>query len=191
MLHRLGPASSPFGRLAVIHNFRLRDAGPLTLADLLDETALQRLRSGVPAVRWQVSGSGEAARLLARWNIACGVSFPFHNACGAHVALTFCDAEVNIPPALGERLRLAAQDFAAAMLAQTPSPSPGLSAREKACLQWAAAGKTAEETAIILGLSQHTASQHMTAAMLKLGAANKPHAVAKAIRLGLVDLSLI
>ena len=60
-----------------------------------------------------------------------------------------------------------------------------LSARERECLLWVSMGKTAWETASILGLSQRTVEYHLKNAIRKLGAVNKVHACALAIRQGL------
>jgi LuxR family quorum sensing-dependent transcriptional regulator len=49
-------------------------------------------------------------------------------------------------------------------------------------LLWAAQGKTAWEIGEILGISQRTAEEHLTAAGRKLGAPNRTRAVAIAIR---------
>lgn len=62
-----------------------------------------------------------------------------------------------------------------------------LSPREKECLEWAAAGKGSAETAIIMGRSEETVRLHVKHAMLKLGVHKRAHAVAKAIRLGLIE----
>lgn len=62
-----------------------------------------------------------------------------------------------------------------------------LSARERECLQWTASGKTSQEIAAILGLSEHTVNHYLSAACQKLGAVNRSHAVAKAIRSGMLD----
>jgi len=53
-------------------------------------------------------------------------------------------------------------------------------------LQWAAEGKTDWEIGMILGLSEHTADKFIRLACRKLYAANRTHAVAQAIRLGLI-----
>lgn len=55
-----------------------------------------------------------------------------------------------------------------------------LSTRERECLRWAAAGKTTEEVAVILGLSHETVRVYFKRAMRKLGATNRAQAVARA-----------
>ena len=61
-----------------------------------------------------------------------------------------------------------------------------LSQRERECLGWCAIGKTAAETAAIIGLSETTVTFHMTKAVEKLGARSRTHAVALAVSMGLV-----
>lgn len=61
-----------------------------------------------------------------------------------------------------------------------------LSERERECLLWVSVGKTAWETAAILGRSQRTVEFHLTNAIRKLNAANKVHAAAIAIRNGIL-----
>jgi LuxR family quorum sensing-dependent transcriptional regulator len=61
-----------------------------------------------------------------------------------------------------------------------------LSKREQEVLQWAAEGKTEWEIGMILGLSEHTAEKFIRSARGKLCAGNRTHAVARAIRLGLI-----
>jgi DNA-binding CsgD family transcriptional regulator len=62
-----------------------------------------------------------------------------------------------------------------------------LTAREVDCLRWIAQGKTAWETARILGVSEHTVVHHLRHAGHKLGAVNRRHLVAEALRLGIID----
>ena len=57
-----------------------------------------------------------------------------------------------------------------------------LSGREREVLMWAAEGKTASETAIILNLSTSAVNLYASRAMLKLQATTKTQAVAIAVR---------
>ena len=61
-----------------------------------------------------------------------------------------------------------------------------LTPRETECLKWAAGGKTAWETCMILGISEKTVDFFIEQARVKLYAINKVQAVAKAIRLNLI-----
>lgn len=62
-----------------------------------------------------------------------------------------------------------------------------LSAREIEILSLASHGKTASEMAAALAISERTIAFHINNIVEKLGAANKTHAVAMALRQGLID----
>ena len=64
---------------------------------------------------------------------------------------------------------------------------PAISRRELECLSLTANGLTSEEIAAELRLSVHTANQYLTNTAQKLNAVNRMHAVAKALRLGLIE----
>lgn len=68
----------------------------------------------------------------------------------------------------------------------TSSPYGCITAREHECLLWAGEGKTDWEISIILGISRSTVVKHIGSARRKLGAANKAHAIALAIRIQLL-----
>lgn len=63
-----------------------------------------------------------------------------------------------------------------------------LTDREREVITWAARGKTTHDTGMILSISPDTVEGYTKAAIKKLKAGNKAHAVAKAIHLGLIDL---
>lgn len=62
-----------------------------------------------------------------------------------------------------------------------------LSAREGEILSLASHGKTAPEMSAALAISERTVAFHINNIVEKLGAANKTHAVALALRHGLID----
>jgi DNA-binding CsgD family transcriptional regulator len=64
---------------------------------------------------------------------------------------------------------------------------PPISKRELECLKLTANGFTSEAIAEELGLSVHTANQYLTNSAQKLDAVNRTHAVAKALRMRLID----
>ena len=57
-----------------------------------------------------------------------------------------------------------------------------LSARECECLEWAAKGKISWETSKIMGVTESTIIYHLRNATRKLIAANRLHAVTKALK---------
>lgn len=61
--------------------------------------------------------------------------------------------------------------------------------REASCLRWKALGKTDEDIGRILEISPHTVRFHLESARARLNTANTMHTVAKAIALGLINMS--
>ena len=64
---------------------------------------------------------------------------------------------------------------------------PTISKRELECLKLTANGYTSEDIARLLKLSVHTANQYLTNTTQKLDAVNRMQAVAKALRMGLIE----
>lgn len=62
-----------------------------------------------------------------------------------------------------------------------------LSGREKDVLSWLAYGKSSWEISVILNISERTVNFHVYNIMQKLDAVNRPHAVAVAASLGLIE----
>jgi DNA-binding CsgD family transcriptional regulator len=58
---------------------------------------------------------------------------------------------------------------------------------EITCLRFASLGKTTDEIAILSGYTPDTVNSYMKAAIRKLGADNRVHAIAEAIRRGLIS----
>lgn len=63
-----------------------------------------------------------------------------------------------------------------------------LSPREKECLEWAAKGKTAVETGLIIGISRHTVEFHRKSAMSKLDTCRLRFAIFQAYQRDLIQL---
>lgn len=61
--------------------------------------------------------------------------------------------------------------------------------REASCLRWKALGKTDDEIGRILGISPHTVRFHLESARARLNTVNATHTVAKALALGLINMS--
>jgi DNA-binding CsgD family transcriptional regulator len=59
--------------------------------------------------------------------------------------------------------------------------SAKLTPRERECLTWCAVGKTSEDIATILGISEGVVRIHLQSAQHKLDCLNRTHTVAKAI----------
>lgn len=118
-----------------------------------------------------------------------GIAFPL-SAGGGRLGLAVFSgavAPLTADELVGLHLGLAALFCAVLEKAQSPQGDlPAMSNRELDCLRLTADGKTSEEIAAMLGLSIHTATQYLTSAAHKLDAVSRTHAVAKALRLGLI-----
>jgi LuxR family quorum sensing-dependent transcriptional regulator len=67
-----------------------------------------------------------------------------------------------------------------------PAKPTALTMREREVISWVAAGKTAWDVSVILGISEDTVNKTATAAMHKLNAHTRAQAVAEAITRGLI-----
>lgn len=65
---------------------------------------------------------------------------------------------------------------------------PAISTREKEVLAWLEKGKSSWDISVILDISERTVNFHVYNIMRKLGATNRPQAVAVAARLGLISI---
>jgi DNA-binding CsgD family transcriptional regulator len=91
--------------------------------------------------------------------------------------------------AVGETLALLARIFVASYVKVTERrpvriAQVMLTKREVECLRWAAAGKTNDEIAMIVGLKRTTIRFHIRSAAQKLDAVNRDQALFKAAQLG-------
>lgn len=136
---------------------------------------------GIEAVRW-----AERIDLAAP---AGGLALPLSTERGRAGLLVF---RGNAMKARADRLpAMQAQCFALfSVVANTAAlderPAPSISKRELECLKLTASGHTSEEIGRLLGLSIHTTNQYLTSTTQKLNAVNRVHAVAKALREGLI-----
>jgi DNA-binding CsgD family transcriptional regulator len=131
------------------------------------------------------------ARALTRAAIVVPVHLPFGQIGAAsfiHPASVIDDLSA-IFDAHDEALALLARIFIASYVKVTERPREqfaglALTKREVECLRWAAAGKTNDDIAVILGLKRTTIRFHIRAAAQKLDAVNRDQALFKAAQLG-------
>ena len=74
------------------------------------------------------------------------------------------------------------------VVVSSPVPTNGFSTREHEVLHWLAQGKSNWETGIILGISESTVRIHVQKILEKLSARNRAHAVALALRQGVIGV---
>lgn len=89
---------------------------------------------------------------------------------------------------LGHLLAAYVQEAARRLMATAAGRTAAkLTRRENECLLWAAAGKTAWEISMILGISERTVVFHLGNAAMRLGVTNRRQAIARAIVEGLIQ----
>lgn len=106
------------------------------------------------------------------------------------------DSNLTIPaqyyPKLKENFLIKDQDYSLDLnikkyLLNADCSQHFLSNKEVDCIHWCALGKTAEETAIILGVTKKTIEAHLENAKKKLNCVNKQQLVYKAMHMNLIN----
>ncbi len=119
-----------------------------------------------------------------------GIVFPVHAERGQCGLLVFLGSEIALAPEGMFDIHARCFSLFDAVARMRPGESakfPSVSKRELECLKLTANGYTSEEIARLLKLSVHTANQYLTNTAQKLNAVNRMHAVAKALRMGLIE----
>jgi len=128
-----------------------------------------------------------------RFGLRCGITAPVHGPNRGLSLLTFSTNRpridlLDVLPEIGSILSVFGVCIGSWMESHpscTVEPEQtNLSMRERECLFWTALGKTSWEIAKIIGRSEDTVNFHLKKASGKLNAANKCHAVTKAITQG-------
>lgn len=162
-----------------------------------DEFAKHVARSSVP--RWWTSDPDTAAATMLRGvpHIEAmnpptpgqtALAFPVHAERGQCGLVLFLGDAMQMAP--GDLFDFHARCYALFEAVARIRPGgnlPALSRREQECLKLTANGCTSEDIARLLKLSVHTTNQYLANTTQKLNAVNRMHAVAKALRLGIIE----
>jgi DNA-binding CsgD family transcriptional regulator len=119
-----------------------------------------------------------------------GIAFPVYAERGQCGLVIFYGADISLPPEQLHEIHARCFALFSAVAVMRPGDSgkvPSISKRELECLKLTANGFTSEDIAKLLKLSVHTANQYLTNTTQKLNAVNRMHAVAKALRMGLIE----
>ncbi|MBZ9995655.1 helix-turn-helix transcriptional regulator [Mesorhizobium sp. BH1-1-4] len=119
-----------------------------------------------------------------------GIAFPVHADRGQCGLVVFLGSEIALPQDALYEIHARCFSLFAAVARMRPGDAGrmrSISKRELECLKLTANGNTSEEIARLLKLSVHTANQYLTQSTQKLNAVNRNQAVAKALRLGLIE----
>jgi LuxR family quorum sensing-dependent transcriptional regulator len=136
-----------------------------------------------------------AARIMseaAEHGLRDGLSIPIHDARGHQAIVSMAGERLDMTPKMRRAVHLVSlYAFGAgerllgrgAGIDATP-----LSPRERDVLAWMASGRTAEQTADVLGIRRTTVESHLLRARQKLGTLNTTHTVVEALRRGQLQL---
>lgn len=119
-----------------------------------------------------------------------GLAFPVHADRGQCGLIVFVGADIALTTDGMFDIHARCFSLFDAVVRIRPGESakhPSISKRELECLKLTANGYTSDEIARLLKLSVHTANQYLTNTAQKLDAVNRMHAVAKALRMGLIE----
>ncbi len=127
---------------------------------------------------------GEAAE----FGLTDGFCVPIYSATGWRSAFSFAhEHRVDAGPkelAAAHLLALTAHGRLRVILGEELQVKQKLTPREREVLTWAAAGKSAWETSVLLGISEATVITHLDHIRRKLNVANTTHAVVVALQIG-------
>jgi LuxR family quorum sensing-dependent transcriptional regulator len=157
------------------------------------DSALQRVHTTRDPFRWSdTRDPGNDRRRTLVLDEACefgmcdGFVVPFRNAGELEAGVSFGTDKYMLTPREESAIHMISLYAFMGLRPSGPMRGIELSRRERECVKWLAAGKTAWEIGMILGLQELTVQQYLKTARQKTGAANGPHLVAVCIRQGLV-----
>ncbi len=138
---------------------------------------------------WESAQAGEAITLAESYGLSASTALLMHSTTSDPYLMVFSGTRSPLArPELSELHFAALQLFECLekTFVTTTANREKLSSREVECLRWAAAGKSSDEIATILGISVYTVSSYFKSATRKLQAVNRMQAIAIALRLRLI-----
>jgi LuxR family transcriptional regulator, quorum-sensing system regulator BjaR1 len=164
------------------------------------DPVIRRIQQDLSPFRWSEAAAlapsdqnSTVSRMFGEANefsLKDGFAVPMLTLDGSIAAVSLGGERLDLPPTAAGMISMVSS-FAIARAIELKSQqvrrrNAKLTPREIECIKWAADGKTEWEISTILGISEHTADKHLSNAHRKLQAANRPQAVANALRLGLI-----
>lgn len=135
-------------------------------------------------------GAVEVMRRAADFRMSRGFVVPIHGLTGYEAGVSLGGVHLDLNARSKPALHLMAMygfERIRRLLDPRPVPPALLTPREREVIAWAAQGKSAWEVGEILHITQRTAEEHLATAARKLGAVNRTHAVAIAIRRKIIN----
>lgn len=197
----LGTQDTPGSRVVLIDRWERGWARTYQTSGFLDRDPIVAFAERrIDPFRWRDvrddEGCSESDREIfeqaAEFGLREGIAIPLRSLTAAPAVASFGGGDGLGPDAMALLQIVAANAHArltGVVIHSVPdTPERGvLTRRERECLQWCAEGKTSWEISQILSISQHTADWYLASAARKLAAANRLHAVAEALRRGLIS----
>jgi DNA-binding CsgD family transcriptional regulator len=164
------------------------------------------MRKRVTPYLWEGTGAANdeyTRRFLvhsARYGIRSSVVVTLQNGAAGQIVLTFNSSASPVTAerrecflaSLGDLVLIAMglHEFVLArhLVKAAPCKYPGLTPRERECLKFAACGLTSADIGNKLSLTERTVNFHFSRLRQKLGALNRPEAIARGVSLGYVTL---
>jgi LuxR family quorum-sensing system transcriptional regulator CciR len=165
-----------------------------------DYALINIMRFDIPFLWEEAKNWGKATRKQKTLTGDCraaglhdGVTVPVHSSLGRKYAVCLArdhpDGGDDRHHLLGLHILASQFHYAYVRVARSErgeDTPPTLSERERECMKWTSAGKSAWSIGKILGLSEQTVNAYMKSAMKKLNASNRVSAVVCAIQLGII-----
>lgn len=154
-----------------------------------DVEIFDALRNSILVKQWDLKQHKDQIEFCGNPDGRLAITIPIHTATGRHcgffITLKVQDfAKLQID-SMRNSLDQVFEKFDNLII--SPQQMPVISPRELEVIKWSAEGKTSIETAVILGLSEHTINSYTTKILQKLQVVNRAQMVAKAIRMGLIQ----
>lgn len=166
---------------------------------LVNSPIVAELRRSLAPLEWELETVNKArspeeiqnsVSLFKDFSMLGGVYFPTYDALGRRGAVSFAGQRGKLDPdelATLHLLALYTYNQVSEVADAVSEPNDQLTPRERECIYWSSEGKTNNEIGVILSISENTVSSYMISAAKKLGALNRAHAIALAIRAGIVS----
>ena len=178
------------------------ESSQIPFTQVLQDPVLKHLGARSEPIEWSEQDYERAklGELYERFHpngLGSGIAVAVRAPTGDYACLGFSNAERRIRSDLSRTAELGALFLSAtaslnvflasdARVRADAGALMKLTKREIECLEWCREGKTAWETSVILHIGQSTVTFHLKNAIFKLDAANKTHAVLRAVDLGLI-----
>lgn len=166
--------------------------------DRVDPT-VHKVRSSLRPFRWTSVVNPKLTREEARvmgeateFGLNDGLVVPIHDLDGLEAGISFGCDRLDVDDRHEAALHLIGLYAYECLRRQAGSGAPKtvrrqLSARERECVQWTAAGKSAWDIGQILGISAHTVGEYLASAAQKMNTRTRPQLVARCFREGLIN----